>query len=304
MNRSIIEVPKQKGEGGMLIIDGVINGVALGSVYALVALGFVLIYKATKVINFAQGEIMMVCCYICYSFLVYFHLSFIPSFMLAIFFGFLLGSILERFFIRPLIGYPILPIVLATIGISMVLQAVAGLIWGFEPQKMDPFPATPYDLGKIVISPVHLWTITITVALIILFFFFFRYTLLGINLRAIAEDILGAMASGIPVRKMFNFTWGMASAISAIAGVLVAPIVFLHPHMGAVGLRALPAAVLGSFGSIPGAIVGGLVLGLSETLAGLYFPKEIKDIFPWLVLFLVLIVKPEGIFYRYEQKKV
>ena len=287
-----------------MILDGIVNGTALGCIYALVALGFVLVYKATKVINFAQGEIMMICAYVCYAGVTTFHLNFFVSFIGAVVFGFLLGSFLERLFIRPLIGYPILPVVIATIGISMVLQAVVGLIWGFEPQKMDPFPVTPYKILGLTVSPVHLWTVIITFSLIAVFFFFFRYTLIGINLRAIAEDILGSMASGIAVRKMFNFTWGLSAAMGAVAGILLAPVVFIHPHMGAVGLRALPAAVLGSFGSIPGAVVGGLVLGLSETIAGLYLPKEIKDVFPWLVLFLVLLIRPEGIFYTYEQKKV
>lgn len=287
-----------------MIVDGFINGIALGCIYALVALGFVLIYKATKVINFAQGEIMMACSYVCYAGITTFHLPFVLSFIIAVLFGFLLGAVLERLFMRPLIGYSILPVVIATIGISMVLQALVGLIWTFEPQKMDPFPVSPYQIWGIAVSPVHLWTILITFALMLFFFLFFRYTLIGINLRAIAEDLIGSMASGIAVRKMFNFTWGLAAAAGAVAGILLAPIVFLHPHMGAIGLRALPAAVLGSFGSIPGAIVGGLVLGISETIAGLYMPKEIKDVFPWLVLFLVLLVRPEGIFYTYEQKKV
>ena len=287
-----------------MIIDGIINGTALGCIYALVALGFVLIYKATKVINFAQGEIMMVCSYICYAGITTLHLNFVISFVIAVLFGFVLGALLERLFMRPLIGYSALPVVIATIGIGMVLQAVVGLIWTFEPQKMDPFPVSPYQIWGVSISPVHLWTIIITFILMLFFFLFFRYTLIGINLRAIAEDLMGSMATGIAVRKMFNFTWGLAAAAGAVAGVLLAPIVFLHPHMGAVGLRALPAAVLGSFGSIPGAIVGGLVLGISETIAGLYLPKEIKDVFPWLVLFLVLLVRPEGIFYTYEQKKV
>ena len=288
----------------MALMDGIVNGTALGCVYALIALGFVLIYKATKIINFSQGEIMMICTYACYTFVTYMHLNFLVSFILTFFFGFLVGSFLERIFIRPLIGYPILPVVIATIGISMVLQAIAGMIWGFEPQELNPFSITPHKFLMISISPVHLWTIIITLGLVLAFSLFFRYTYIGISLRAIAEDLLGAMASGIAVRKMFNFTWGLASAISAIAGILVAPIIFLHPHMGSVGLRALPAAVLGGFGSIPGAIVGGLILGLSETIAGLYLPKEVKDVFPWLVLFLVLIIKPEGLFYRYEQKKV
>ena len=287
-----------------MIFDGIINGIALGCIYALVALGFVLIYKATKVINFAQGEVMMVCSYVCYTGITTFHLGFIPAFLIAVVFGFVLGACLERIFMRPLMGYSALPVVIATIGISMVLQALAGLIWTFEPQKLDPFPVSPYRIMDISISPVHLWTIIITVALVLIFFLFFRYTLIGINLRAIAEDLMGSMATGIAVRRMFNFTWALASAVGAVAGILLAPVVFLHPHMGAVGLRALPAAVLGSFGSIPGAIVGGLVLGLSETIAGLYLPKEIKDVFPWLVLFVVLIVRPEGIFYTYEQKKV
>jgi len=288
----------------MILLDGTINGIALGCIYALVALGFVLIYKATKVINFAQGEMMMFSAYICYTGMTVLHLNFVMSFLLAIVGGFVLGSFLERIFMRPLIGYPTLPIVIATIGISMVLQAIAGLAWTFEPQRLDPFPVTPYHILGASVSSVHLWTIIITFSLMVFFFLFFRYSLTGINLRAIAEDLVGSMASGIGVRRMFNFTWGMAGAVGAVAGVLLAPIVFLHPHMGAVGLRALPAAVLGSFGSIPGAIVGGLVIGISETIAGLYLPKEIKDVFPWLVLFLVLLMRPEGIFYTYEQKKV
>ena len=287
-----------------MIIDGIINGIALGCIYALVALGFVLVYKATHVINFAQGEIMMFCAYICYAGTTSLQLNFVLSFFLAVFSGFLLGCLLERLFIRPLIGYPILPVVIATIGISMVLTAVVGLVWTFEPKKLDPFPVSPYHIWGISISPVHLWTIIITFILILLFSLFFKYSLIGIKLRAIAEDLLGSMASGIPVRRMFNFTWGLAGAIGAVAGILIAPVVFIHPHMGSLGLRALPAAVLGSFGSIPGAIVGGIVLGISETIAGLYLPKEIKDVFPWLILFLVLLIKPEGIFYTYEQKKV
>jgi len=288
----------------MILLDGTINGIALGCIYALVALGFVLIYKATKVINFAQGEMMMFSAYICYTGMAILHLNFVISFLIAIVGGFVLGSFLERIFMRPLIGYPTLSIVIATIGISMVLQAIAGLAWTFEPQRLDPFPVAPYHVFGASISPVHLWTIIITFSLMVFFFLFFRYSLTGINLRAIAEDLIGSMASGIGVRRMFNFTWGIAGAVGAVAGVLLAPIVFLHPHMGSVGLRALPAAVLGSFGSIPGAIVGGLVIGISETIAGLYLPKEIKDVFPWLVLFLVLLIRPEGIFYTYEQKKV
>jgi branched-chain amino acid transport system permease protein len=288
----------------MILVDTMVNGIALGCVYALVALGFVLVYKATKVINFAQGEIMMASAYVCYACLTTCRLPFALSFIIAVACGFLLGVSLERIFMRPLIGYSILPVVIATIGISMILQALVGLIWTFEPQKMDPFPMTPYMVGGLSLSPVHLWTIIITVCLILIFFLFFRYTLIGINLRAIAEDLIGSMTAGIPVRRMFNLTWGLAAAVGAVAGILVAPVVFLHPHMGAVGLRALPAAVLGSFGSLPGAIVGGLILGLSETFAGLYLPKEIKDVFPWLILFVVLIIRPEGIFYTYEQKKV
>jgi branched-chain amino acid transport system permease protein len=241
---------------------------------------------------------------VCYACLTTCRLPFALSFIIAVACGFLLGVSLERIFMRPLIGYSILPVVIATIGISMILQALVGLIWTFEPQKMDPFPMTPYMVGGLSLSPVHLWTIIITVCLILIFFLFFRYTLIGINLRAIAEDLIGSMTAGIPVRRMFNLTWGLAAAVGAVAGILVAPVVFLHPHMGAVGLRALPAAVLGSFGSLPGAIVGGLILGLSETFAGLYLPKEIKDVFPWLILFVVLIIRPEGIFYTYEQKKV
>ncbi len=288
-----------------MIIQQIISGLALGCVYGLIALGFVLIFKATEVINFAQGEIMMLGAFIAYTLIVIFEIQFIIAFLLTPLICGLMGMVLERLLIRPLVNKPIVSIMMVTIGLSITLRAVAGMIWSYDTLDFPHvFPEKAIDLGGIAMSPIYLWVISITVALVLLLYLFFKFTTVGISLQASAQNPLASLLMGISVKRVYAMTWALSGVVGAVAGILIAPISFLSCNMGYLGLKAFPAAVIGGFNSIPGAIVGGMIIGVSETLAGTYLPHGIKDVLAYVVMLVVLMIKPEGLFGTHEQKKV
>jgi len=283
----------------------IISGVAVGCIYALVALGFVLIYKATEVINFAQGEFMMIGAFAAYTLIVFFKLPFLPAFVFTLIFMFLFGILLDRVIFRPLVGEGAFALVMVTIGLAITLRSLAGMIWTYDTFDFPfVFSEKPLDLGGLVISKVHLTIIVSSVILMSLLYLFFKFTDIGIAMQATSQNQLAAYLMGIGVKKVFLLTWAISAVIAAIAGILIAPISFLHANMGFIGLKAFPAAVLGGFGSIPGAIVGGLIIGLSENLAGGYLTPGFKNIFAYIILILVLMIRPEGIFGIKEKKRV
>jgi len=283
----------------------IISGVAVGCIYALVALGFVLIYKATEVINFAQGEFMMIGAFAAYTLIVFCKLPFLPAFVFTLIFMFLFGILLDRVIFRPLVGEGAFALVMVTIGLAITLRSLAGMIWTYDTFDFPfVFSEKPLDLGGLVISKVHLTIIVSSVILMFLLYLFFKFTDIGIAMQATSQNQLAAYLMGIGVKKVFLLTWAISAVIAAIAGILIAPISFLHANMGFIGLKAFPAAVLGGFGSIPGAIVGGLIIGLSENLAGGYLTSGFKNIFAYIILILVLMIRPEGIFGIRERKRV
>jgi branched-chain amino acid transport system permease protein len=283
----------------------IISGVAVGCIYALVALGFVLIYKATEVINFAQGEFMMIGAFAAYTLIVFCKLPFLPAFVFTLIFMFLFGILLDRVIFRPLVGEGAFALVMVTIGLAITLRSLAGMIWTYDTFDFPfVFSEKPLDLGGLVISKVHLTIIVSSVILMSLLYLFFKFTDIGIAMQATSQNQLAAYLMGIGVKKVFLLTWAISAVIAAIAGILIAPISFLHANMGFIGLKAFPAAVLGGFGSIPGAIVGGLIIGLSENLAGGYLTPGFKNIFAYIILILVLMIRPEGIFGIKEKKRV
>jgi branched-chain amino acid transport system permease protein len=287
-----------------MILQQLISGFALGSIYAIIALGFVLIYKATEVVNFAQGAMMMVAAYFSSTLLLTLKLPYLLSFGLTLVFAAFLGIVLDRIVFRPLIGYPLFPIVVATLAVAIIIEGVCGLIWGPVTITIpSPFPKDSYHWGNVFIAPVNLWVIICGLALMVFFLIFFRFTTLGTAMRATAEDIRAAYLCGISAKRVFTITWAVSAVVGAIAGMLTVPVLFLWPGLGHVGLKAFPAAVLGGFGSIPGAIVGGLVLGVSEVLASGYLPEGLKDVFAWILMLVILIIRPEGIFGTYEKQK-
>jgi branched-chain amino acid transport system permease protein len=292
-------------EAQQMLWQQIISGVAVGCIYALVALGFVLIYKATEVINFAQGEFMMIGAFAAYTLIVLFKLLFLPAFVFTLIFMFLFGILLDRLIFRPLVGEGAFALVMVTIGLAFTLRSLAGMIWTYDTFDFPfVFSEKPLDLGGLVISKVHLTIIVSSVILMFLLYLFFKFTDIGIAMQATSQNQLAAYLMGIGVKKVFLLTWAISAVIAAIAGILIAPISFLHANMGFIGLKAFPAAVLGGFGSIPGAIVGGLIIGLSENLAGGYLTPGFKNIFAYIILILVLMIRPEGIFGVKEKKRV
>jgi len=283
----------------------IISGVAVGCIYALVALGFVLIYKATEVVNFAQGEFMMIGAFVAYTLIALLKLPFLPALVFTLVFMFFFGIFLDRVMFRPLVGEGAFALVMVTLGLSFTLRSVAGMVWTYDTFDFPfVFSEKPLVLGSLVISTIHLTIIVSSVILMFLLYLFFKFTDIGIAMQATSQNQLAAYLMGIGVKKVFLLTWAISAVIAAMAGILIAPISFLHANMGFIGLKAFPAAVLGGFGSIPGAIVGGLIIGLSENLAGMYLTTGFKNVFAYIILIVVLMIRPEGIFGIQEKKRV
>ena len=289
------------------VLQTILSGVSIGCVYGLVALGFVLIFKATEVINFAQGELLMLGAFISYSLITFLHFPYWAALLATIFLMGLFGLALERTVLRSLVGEPVYAIVIVTIGISFFLRSVVSMIpgWGTDTHGFQtPFTEKFVRTGPLVISWEYLSIILMTTALILILFSFFRFTRIGTAMRATSQNQLAAVYMGISVTKVFSLTWTIAAALGGIGGILLSPITFVHMNMGFIGLKAFPAAVLGGFGSLPGAIVGGLIIGISESLSGYYLPEGWKDVAAWIILIGVLIVRPQGLFGIQEKKKV
>lgn len=285
----------------------ILSGISIGCIYGIVALGFVLIYKATEVINFAQGELMLLGAFLAYSFITFAHLPYWAAFLLTILVMGLMGVILERVVLRSLVGEPVFSIVMLTIGLGIFIRSFVSMIpaWGTDSYAfVSPFSNQFIRFGGFVMSWEHLAIIGMTVFLILILIAFFRLTKVGVAMRATSQNQLAAVYMGISVTRVFSQTWTIAAAIGGIAGILLAPVTFVHMNMGFIGLKAFPAAVLGGFGSVPGALVGGLIIGVIESLSGVYLPEGWKDVMAYIILILILAVRPEGLFGIQEKKKV
>jgi branched-chain amino acid transport system permease protein len=286
-------------------IQQLVGGIALGCVYGLIALGFVLIYKATEVVNFAQGDLMMLGGFLAFTFITGLGLDYWIGLPLTIIAMAAIGGLVERVIVRPILGYPQFSIVMVTIGLGFVLRSVAGMIWGTDDLQIDtPFSAGVVRVGALVLANDKLSVIAATTLLCIALWLYFNKTRMGIAMQATSQNMLGAYYMGIPVRRVFSLIWAISAAVAGCAGVLLAPIAFIHTNVGFLGLKAFPAAVLGGFGSIPGALVGGVIVGVAETLSGFYLPEGFKDVAAYILLILVLLVRPEGLFGLHMHKKV
>jgi branched-chain amino acid transport system permease protein len=285
----------------------IISGVAIGCIYALVAVGFVLIYKATEIINFAQGEMMMLGAFIAFSLITWLKFPYWAALLATTALMGIFGMMLERAILRPLIGEPVFSIVMLTVGLGIFMRSVVSMIpgWGTQTRGFTtPFAEKVIRRGDLVVSWEHLSVIVLTIVLVVVLFSFFRYTRMGVAMRAASQNQLAAVYMGIGLNRVFSLTWIISAALGGFAGVLLSPITFVHMNMGFIGLKALPAAVLGGMQSIPGAICGGLVIGVTESLSGLYLPPGWKDVAAYIILILVLIIRPEGLFGIRAKKKV
>lgn len=291
----------------MQFIQLIISGAAQGCIYGLIALGFVLIYKATETVTFAQGDLMMVGAFGGLVLMTIVGMPFwiaVPSAIAAMA---LFGMFAERLVIRPVLGQPQFSIVMLTFGIAFIVRGLITMlpVIGTETHTLPvPYKDMTLRLGELVLAYEQLVIIGATAVLCLGLYAMFRYTKLGIAMQASSQNQLAAYYMGIPVQRLNSLVWGLAAAVAAIAGLLLAPITFVHANMGFIGLKAFPAAVVGGFGSLPGAIVGGLIIGIVESLSGFYLPEGFKDIAPYIVVLIMLWIKPNGLFGEKLRKKV
>ncbi|MES3000266.1 MAG: branched-chain amino acid ABC transporter permease [Pseudomonadota bacterium] len=291
----------------MQFVQLVISGIAQGCIYGLIALGFVLIYKATETVSFAQGELMMLGAFFGLAAMTLMGFPFWLAVISAIAGMALFGVLLERIVIRPVLGQPAFSIVMLTIGIGYVARGLITMIpaIGTETHTLPvPYKDAVWNAGPLVLNAEQMVVIAATAVLCALLFAVFRYSKVGIAMQASSQNQLAAYYMGIPVKKLNGLVWGLAAAVAAVAGLLLAPITFVHANMGFIGLKAFPAAVVGGFGSLPGAIVGGLVIGIVESLSGFYLPDGFKDTAAYIVVLVMLMVKPNGLFGEKLRKKV
>ena len=278
---------------------------AVGCIYGLVALGFVLIFKATELVNFAQGDLLMLGAFICYMFVVWYHLGYWVSFALAILIVGAFGALLDWTVLRRVIGQPQFAVVMLTIGLGAMFRTFASVTWGSEIYTLPtPFGGV-WTVGGVTLSHQYLSIVAGTLILCGGLYAFFNHTRIGVAMQATSQNQLAAYYMGIPVKLIFSLIWAISAGVAAAAGILLAPVTLIDINMGlAVALKAFAAAVLGGFGSIPGALVGGIVIGLIELYAGATLPEGFKDTAPYIVLLLMLIVRPQGLFGTLARKKV
>lgn len=291
----------------MQVLQLLLSGIAQGCIYGLIALGFVLIYKATETVSFAQGELMMLGAFSALAAMTLFGFPFWMAALFAVLVMAVLGVLLEFVVIRPVLGQPQFAIVMLTIGIGYVMRGVITMVPGIGTETHTlpvPYKDQVWKLGALVINVEQVVVVLATAVLCAVLFVMFRYSKLGIAMQASSQNQLAAYYMGIPVKRLNSLVWGLAAAVAAIAGMLLAPITFVHANMGFIGLKAFPAAVVGGFGSLPGAIVGGLVIGVVESMAGFYLPDGFKDTAPYIVVLVMLMVKPNGLFGEKLRKKV
>jgi len=283
----------------------IVNGLAIGSLYALTAFGIVLIYKTTEVITFAQGETAMFSTFIAFTLLTGLKLSFPLAFVLTLIFAGLFGALIERVVLRRISTVTILNPVIVTVGLSLILLGVAGWIWGYEIRTFPaPVEGAPFRFGTVVLSQLNALILVVTLVLMVVLFAFFRYSLTGIAMRAVAQNRMAAQLMGISIDRINALGWGLGTALGAVTGMLIAPLNYLDPGMmGDVALKAFAAAVLGGLTSLPGAVVGGLLLGIIDSLVGFLVP-ELRTTIAFMLIVLVLVVRPSGLLGKHEIKKV
>jgi branched-chain amino acid transport system permease protein len=288
-----------------ILTSQVVSGLATGCVYALIALGFVLIFKATDVVNFAQGEFVMVSGFMSYTLLIGLGLPYALVLVATIVLSGFMGMVLERVVVRPIMDAPIFSIVIATIGASIVLRSSAGIVYGYDVLPLPTiFSKDPIRLGVLQFTAMDVGVIGCSLAIMMALYLFFRLTKTGMAMRATAQSQTAARLMGVSVKRIFSLTWAISAAIGGVAGVLIAPIIYLDPNLGFIGVKAFAGAILGGFGSIPGAILGGMLLGVIENLSGYFFNAGIKQVSTYILLILVLVVRPAGLFGAAPIRKV
>ncbi|MDR6333128.1 branched-chain amino acid transport system permease protein [Xanthobacter flavus] len=285
-----------------------LSGITTGALYALVALGLVVVNKATGVINFAQGELFMVAGFIAWSIHVQFGLDFALALAGAVLVGFVLGCAIDRIAFRPLLRADVVAIVLATVGISFMLKGIGRIIWGGKGDYLSFPPITSTDpimLGDIVLVPQQIAVLAGAIAIMVAFGAFFRFTRIGKMMQATADNAKAATLVGIRIERIYTLAFGTGAAVAAAAAVLAAPLTLLYPDMGfSFFIKGFAAAVVGGLTSLPGAVVGGLAIGIVEALAGGYIHSSMMEVSAFIAIMLVLLIRPTGLLSFHKVRRV
>ena len=280
----------------------VVSGIVTGGIYALIAMGFVVVYKATGVINFATGELMMLGAFFAYTAMEVARAPFVLALLVAAAGAAVLGAAVERVVLRPLMGQRAISVIMVTIGLSSVFKGLAQVLWSGEYRTFPQiFPRAPVVLGPVILPSRQAYPFLVALAAIAAVALFFRLTRTGIAMRATADDQATAFGMGIDIRRVFSLSWSLAAVTAAIAGIVIGTIGGISPQLGAVGLRIFPVVILGGLDSIGGALVGGVVMGILENLAGGYLDPlleggGVKEVVPFAALVVILMFRPYGLF--------
>jgi len=280
----------------------VVSGVSLGMVYALVALGFVIILKCSRAFNIAQGHFVMIGGYLGYTFLVTFNLPIWASLLLAILVAIMMGLLIERLTLRPLVGQPELAVIMMTIALASVLEGLATLIWGAQYKTYHKvLPTVTLKLGEISIPPESLIGLTVSIVAVAILLLFFRYTKIGLAMRATAEDLKVVQSVGIRATTVYAVSWVIACVVGVIGGILSGAVSGVMIALSQVGLKAFAVVLLGGVNSIGGAIVAGIIVGVLENVAAGYLDPllpggGLAQVFPFIIMIIVLIFRPHGLF--------
>lgn len=293
-----------------LFLQLVTSGIVTGGIYALIAIGFVVVYKATGVINFATGELMMIGAFFAWTAMTAAGAPFVAAVAAAAVGAALVGAAVERVVLRPLMGQRTISVIMVTIGLSSVFKGLAQIVWSGEYRSFPPiFPRAPLVLGPVILPSRQVWPFAIALGAILLVGLGFRFTRTGTAMRATADDQQAAFAMGIDIRRVFSLSWSLAAVTAAVAGVVVGTIAGISPQLGAIGLRMFPVVILGGLDSIPGALVGGVAIGILENLAGGYLDPlleggGVKEVVPFVALVAILMIRPYGLFGTREVERL
>jgi branched-chain amino acid transport system permease protein len=286
-----------RGDPMSTFLNLMVYGLADGAILALAALGFVLIYKATSVINFAQGEFLLVGAYMFYTAFVVLQLPLVLAVVFGVVIATLIGVLVERLILRPMVGENPISIIMVTIGLSIFLRSVVQMFYGTRPQSQPAvLPTGSVNVLGATIPVNRLWVLLIAAVVLTAFTVFFRRSRHGIAMRAVADDQQAAMTMGISVRRIFAMAWALAAVSALIAGILLGDIYAVDQNIAAFGLLVFPVVILGGLDSVPGTIVGGLTIGLLKQFTSGYLDPGLATVIPYVVLVLILLVRPYGIF--------
>jgi branched-chain amino acid transport system permease protein len=295
--------------GGFMefFIQLLIQGLSVGFLYALAALGFVMIFKSSSVLNFAHGELLAIGAFIFLAFSVWWKLPIYLSFLLTLVGTFAMGFVIERLFLRPLIGEALIEVIMLTVGLAAMFKGLLLVIFGGNLFNYPDFLPAGLTIkwGAVHIPPVYVASFIIGIIFLSIFGFFFKYSSQGIYMRSVADNQPAALSLGVHVRRVFAMSWAIAALVCAISGVILGIMNGINVHdISVMGLKVFPVVILGGLESIGGAIIGGLIIGLLETFTGGYVSTSLKEVIPYIVLVFLLLVKPYGLFGLVEIERV